>query len=142
MHAINPSITPNLTCNVAEVVDASDGAALTLKLNNGNVLSVYGHASMTPYLSEGDRVIFTLVEQSPGTAMILDRLRRPGEAPAKSFVEQPDHLVLETDKHILLKNSKALLALTDDGNLSLEAENILTLAKLLYSIKGQNVEIN
>ncbi|MEJ2042580.1 MAG: hypothetical protein P8X74_18130 [Reinekea sp.] len=136
LHQINRTTDIPL---IAEVIEAANGEATKIRRQDGTIIPVEAHAAMTPTIKKGDRVVFTL---SSANAIILDRLRRPGESPVKTFSEHDDHLLLESEKHILLKSPNATIALSADGNLSLNAENILTLAEALCIIRGKGIEIN
>jgi len=131
------------TPQVASVIAAENGEAIQVRRDDGLVLFVNAHASMTPYIEEGDRVICLLVGgHSSNSAMVIDRIRRRGESPVKAFSDNDGQLTLETDQAVLLKTASSTLALTNDGKIVLSAHDIMALAKELNCIQGESVEIN
>lgn len=97
---------------LARVVQAQAGEALWVDCD-GATLAPMAHTQSTPALRPGDRV---LVLRQPATGLvILDRLRRHGEAP-------PSQAVTERDGRVLLRAERGLYLHCGESSLTLEPE--------------------
>jgi len=143
MHAVTHVQYQSETLRTATVTQAKDGEAVQVRSHDGTLANVNAHTSMAPFIEQGDQVVCMPTEGDEHLGvMVVDRVRRPGEAPAKAFADYNGQLVLETDKDIIFKALNSQLALTGDGKIALTAENILSLAKVLNCIQGHNIELN
>ena len=121
----------------ATVLEADSGMATLLTLDENRTLAVGAHVSNVPVLNKGDSVIICLVD---GEAIILDRLRLPHEKP---FIANHDgRLIFEGDRFIGLKVKENTFQMTENGEIVLQAKDILSLAEELNDIKGKLVSIN
>ena len=101
---------------------------------------VFAHSSEVALLQDGDQVLVLLGEQG---AIVMQRLRKPGERPQQGFSVQSDGcLQLHNHNGITLKTDKAKIEIRSDGRLYVDGKEIYAIADGLHRLQGATIELN
>lgn len=126
---------------VATVEQSQDGEATqVLIIGLQRTVPVYAHGSEVTHLQDGDQVLVLLATQG---AIVMQRLRKPGERPQRGFSIQPDgRLQLHNNKGITLKTDKAKIEIRADGRLYVDGKEIYAIADGMHRLQGATIELN
>lgn len=132
---------PPVHATALGVVLCTDSHAARLVLLEGQQepTPVVGHLASACAVVPGDHV---LVHVSDGQAVIMDRLRRPGESPAACLRDDNGAIALPAGRSITLQVGRSRLELCADGEVWLDGCRIRQAASHDFSIRGASVKIN
>ncbi|ANB01874.1 hypothetical protein [Ectothiorhodospira sp. BSL-9] len=125
---------------LARVVQAQAGEALWVDCN-GATLPPMGHAQSTPALRPGDRVLVLL---QPATGpVILDRLRRHGEAPPSQAVTERDgHVHLRAERGLYLRCGESAMTLEPEGRMEMRGRELHGIMARLMHFLAARIHFN
>jgi hypothetical protein len=126
---------------VATVEQAEAGEATYVFVTDlQHTLPVIAHGSEVPLLQNDDQVLVLLIPQG---AIVMQRLRKPGERPQQGFSIQPDGRLQLHHKHgITLKTDKAKIEIRADGRLYVDGKEIYAIADGMHRLQGATIELN
>ncbi|MCG5515923.1 MULTISPECIES: DUF3540 domain-containing protein [unclassified Ectothiorhodospira] len=138
----NPQSSPANTRQVtlARVVQAQAGEALWVDCE-GTTVCPMAHAQSTPALRPGDRVLVLL---QPATGpVILDRLRRHGEAPPSQAVTERDgHVQLRAERGLYLRCGESSMTLDPTGRMEMRGRELHGIMARLMHFLAARIHFN
>ncbi len=123
---------------IATVVDTENGEALHVQIA-GEQRSVVGHFGEVPILKTGDRVAVMQIAEG---AIVMSRLRRPGEAPCPLVLDQDGRLEIEAAGGICLKSGESRIEITADGRIWVDGKEIYSICEGRMRLQGSTIELN
>ena len=126
---------PTFLATVAEV----DNGAARLVSAGGEPEPVLGHISSVPALQVNDRVLAKRVSEG---VVIVGRMRRAGEAPQASVVEEGGQVRIEAGRSLTLRSGLSCVELTADGRISVDGREVYSFADGRMVLQGATIELN
>ena len=124
--------------NIAQVVNAEAGQALTISLSN-RIHRVAGHLSQVDSLQQGDRV---LVSKTDCGYVITGRLRNPLESIPLRLMMENGTLTLAADQAVCLKTGNSRIEIQADGTILLNCNRIHSHAHDKMCFESATIEFN
>ncbi|RFA29863.1 hypothetical protein CAI21_08495 [Alkalilimnicola ehrlichii] len=143
---MNNNITPishartTATGELATVVSARAGEALTVARHDGLTLPVAGHLSHVDYLAEGDTVTLAPDPRAAEAVIVTGRLRRAGED--IPFRYQDGRLHLTAGKKLVLQAGESTVELSADGRIVIDGKRLDGFAEKRMTFQSATIELN
>jgi hypothetical protein len=123
---------------LASVLEAGKGQALKLQID-GREVPVLAHLARVGAISAGDLVL--ALELAEGY-LVVDRLRRPGEAVAAELLTEEGRVVVNADQALTLRCGQSEIGLTADGRIRIDGREIYSFADDRLCLQGAVIELN
>ncbi|MCG5499324.1 hypothetical protein [Ectothiorhodospira lacustris] len=108
---------------LARVLEAQSGEARWVECPDGATLAPMAHAQGVPALRPGDRVL--VLTQTTTGPIVLDRLRRHGEAPpCTGLTERDGRVHLRAEQGLYLRCGAASISLDPEGRMEMRGREL------------------